>query len=158
MKSKVMYKVLFAVLAAALLLAGPAFARGERVGDRLKPFGIDHSFPAGAPFYIWLGWFFNGRIHDVPKYGNFGAVVKIDGEVVSEDFIERTSGGDGYVFWDWVWNFPEGMTGTHTFKASWYAACGYIWELAPELLDGPCGDKHELMFFPVGVEGIVVFE
>jgi hypothetical protein len=158
MKSRILYKAMVVVVAAALLVTVPASAENEPVGDRLRPFGLDHSFPAGAPFYIQLGWYFNGTIPDVPKSGHFGNVVEIDGQVVPQDFIQHTAGRDGYTYWDWIWNFPEGMTGTHTFKASWYATCGYIWETAPEILGGPCLDKHEIMYFPIGVEGTVVFQ
>lgn len=43
----------------------------------------------------------------------------------------------------WVFNFPEGMTGTHTFTGHWYISCR--WAVDNGWFTGTCTTPHALV-------------
>jgi hypothetical protein len=117
--------VLIAMVVLMLGLAVPASAQGqEYVGDRLNLRDGNQNFPAGVPFHI-----VHGIGYILPGAETFGlneVDVEIDGVPVQEDFIDRLveHWWDGTTLWNlWVFNFPEGMTGTHIFTLHYYCTC-----------------------------------
>ena len=115
--------VVFFVLA----LATPANAARElpTVGDRIiLPYG-DQSFTAGEPFHIMHGWMVGPG--ELQAIGVFDFSLEIDGAVVDGlryVIPDRTEdpGNVGRIF-----NFPEGMSGVHTFTGRWYMPCQYVY-------------------------------
>jgi hypothetical protein len=116
------------ILIAILLMAVPAFAQGkERVGDRLGIYySGEQTFPAGAPFHIAHGWVLD------PAQGPPGKYLfqlEVDGVYREADFIEPSvdqSTAPEFLSWIFVFNFPEGMSGVHTFTGHWAVPCGSV--------------------------------
>lgn len=134
-------KKLFVLVLIAMLVAitVPVAAAGrETVGDRLEIYLAPEyqTFPAGAPFYISHGWMPDLRETPVPL-GLFDFVLEVDGEVLEEDFKITTNEGPGVVKIQWVNNFPDGMSGVHTFTGHWYGACAASGE--------PCEKRNEIL-------------
>lgn len=115
MKKKVVYLFILIVL---LLTAFPASAKTkEPVGDKISLFtGGSQTFGAGAPFHIAHGFVFSPP--DDRPGPNFEFTLEVDGDLIDEDYRTRS-----HLTWLWVFNFPDGMTGTHTFVARWYMPC-----------------------------------
>lgn len=122
------------ILALLLLLSftitTPAFARHkETVGDRLSIyFSGDQTFPAGQPFYIQHGWSVGAP---ATHLGVLSFEVEIDGIPVSADFRLLTVDPEGDPVSKsitWVYNFPDGMTGTHTFTGHWITPCDWVYD------------------------------
>ena len=131
--------VILTLLAMATLATA---ASKEPVGDRINVFyGGSMEFPAGVPFHIRHGWL-NHAPNDAPM-GTYDFELEVDGVMREEDFVMRSaeSGYPGVVTWIWVYNFPNGMTGTRTFTVHWFAACQYAvdWLGFP----GPCATPNE---------------
>jgi hypothetical protein len=112
-------------------MTGPALA-GERAptGDRIGLFGGDQSYPAGTSFYVLHGNM--GVVDEDAAIGRNRFVLEVDGSVVPATYQTREE-ADGLMIHLWVFNFPDGMTGVHTFTGHWYAPCG----VATQFLD--CG-------------------
>lgn len=140
-----MKKVLAVTLAALsfLLLAIPAAAtHRERVGPQINVLlGTPTTFPAGAPFSISHGW----GAGPPEQLGILSFRLDVDGVPREEDFVSRVAlplpPGPPDLLWIWVHNFPDGMTGTHTFTGHWIAPC----EAAVEFhgFPGPCRTPNE---------------
>jgi hypothetical protein len=117
--------VSFFLIVAILILAIPsvASARSELVGERILVF-YDGSteFPEGTPFHIFHGWV---QASDSEAIGIFDFELEIDGVLQSTGFkMFSVDAGNPDTLWRlWAYNFPEGMTGTHTFTGHWYAPC-----------------------------------
>ena len=110
-----------------LSMATPAgaSANGEPVGERILIFFDDSiEFPAGTPFHIWHGWI---QTSDDGAIGIFDFELEVDGVLLGEDLKQFSAdNGDPDTLWRlWVYNFPNGLTGTHTFTGHWYAPCQY---------------------------------
>lgn len=120
------YSLFIAVLLIVALLSmttrAVTAAESIRLGDRLSLFGENTTFPAGQPFYIAHGWW---NPTNIPGVGLFKFSLDVDGTPVREDFIERStfSGSPDELLWFWVYNFPDGMTGTHTLTGHWTGPC-----------------------------------
>jgi hypothetical protein len=118
----------FLMLIGILVMAVPVAAKGkEPVGEKISVFppGTPSEFPAGAPFHISHGWLLDPG--EGPP-GRFDFDLEVDGVLRDEDFVSRTvdrSGVSESLLWIWVHNFPDGMTGTHTFTGRWLAPCQY---------------------------------
>lgn len=118
------------ILAAILLMAAPVSARGkERVGDRLNIFiSGTQTFPAGAPFHIVHGWLL------APAQGPPGKYVfklEVDGVFREADFVEMEvdrSISPEFLGRRFVFNFPQGMSGEHTFTGHWWVPCRSVSE------------------------------
>lgn len=136
----------FAVLCSfgALLVTvgAPAAASSkEPVGGRINVLlGTPTEFPAGAPFHVRHGWGVESGITDHDAVGRYDFVLEVDGVRRGEDFVVRsvtpgTGGAADTHALGWVFNFPNGMSGRHTFTGRWFAPCeiavlgGYL---------GPC--------------------
>ncbi len=116
--------VLITMVILLLGLVVPASAQGqEYVGEKLNLRYGDQRFPAGVPFHIAHGW-----ISTNPKgeLGLFDFKLEIDGVPVNEDFVDISADPSGDVvdlYKGWVYNFPQGMTGTHYFTLHYYGPC-----------------------------------
>jgi len=99
--------------------------------------------PEGEPFYIQHGWI-NAPVNY--PVGLFRFELEVDGQPVQEDFSVRSTDAETALptlNWTWVFNFPEGMTGDHTFTGHWIAPCQY-W-VDQGMLSGPCNDPNEMI-------------
>lgn len=121
--------VLSLVLLLTLLLPTPAFAKEkESTGERIMLTASGTiSFPANTAFYIRHGW---GDM--TPPYTAPGQVLfelEVDGALVKPTFVEYITSVMDYgpsINRTWYYNFPQGMSGQHTFTAHWVVPCGYI--------------------------------
>ena len=84
--------------------------------------GEPTTFPAGAPFHLKHGW---GLGPSDDAIGKFSFALEVDGSFRTEDFVLRTviTGDPDVLSRIWVFNFPSGMTGTHTFVGHWLTPC-----------------------------------
>lgn len=137
------YSLLITILliASLFIIATPVIAaKNEPVGDRISVFyGGSMEFPAGAPFHIRHGWL---QPSTDDAIGIFDFALDVDGTRRSEDFkmFSAVSGDPDYLNRIWVYNFPDGMTGTHTFTGHWFAPCQYaVDELG---YPGPCATPN----------------
>jgi len=71
-------------------------------------------FPAGRPFYILAGFYFIDE--DPPDAQLF--FLEVDGVGIETDGLLAEPSDEG-TFFRWLFNFPDGMTGTHTFTGHW---------------------------------------
>jgi hypothetical protein len=113
---------------AILLTAAPVSAQGkETVGERLSIFysGVQ-TFPEGTPFYIAHGWILD------PTQGPPGKYLfqlEVDGVYREVDYIDISvdrSTTPEFLSRRFVFNFPEGMSGTHIFTGHWLVPCGEL--------------------------------
>lgn len=131
------------MLIAILVMAVPAAAKGnEPVGERISVFppGTPSEFPAGAPFHISHGWWLDPG--EGPQ-GRFDFELEVDGVLRDEDFVSWTvdhSRDPQFLGVGWVHNFPDGMTGTHTFIGHWFAPCQ--WAVDNLGFPGPCSKRN----------------
>jgi len=117
--------VLLAVLVLLLLVSTPVAAGDkEPVGDYLG-WGVTE-FPANEPFFKFHGfWFTEDELaNDVTNLGGYYFELELDGEIIKPSYkiIGYDPEINEYNKW-YVYNFPEGMTGTHTFTGHYYGAC-----------------------------------
>ena len=143
MKRKTLLVTILLMLA-LLVIAFPATANNLiTVGDRIDLFsGHPDEFEAGAPFHIHHGWM-GMRPWDTPiPVGLCGFELEIDGIYRKPDYI-WTGYNKEYDLIPRVsvYNFPDGMTGTHTFTGHWILPC----EAAVEggSYSGPCRTPNE---------------
>ena len=110
-----------------LAMAAPATAaKKEPIGDRINVLiGSPTTFPAGSPFHILHGWV---PTSDADAIGIFDFELEVDGVLRKEDFVLRSaeSGDPDVLIRLWVHNFPNGMTGTHTFTGHWLGPCELV--------------------------------
>lgn len=118
-----MKKMTVILLLLSILVLTTSFAASDkvRIGERVVCSGAEIEFPAGAPFHIAHGW---AQLPNEEPLGLFRFTLDVDGVQVKRDFLEKIDQDDpGDSIWFWVYNFPEGMTGTHTFSCHWYGPC-----------------------------------
>jgi hypothetical protein len=132
--------VLSIVVLLTLAISYSALAGPEPVGERISFWDPPSEFTAGAPFNIRHGWTLtsNGE-----ALGIYDFKLEVDGVLVREDFkmVSAESGSPDTLRKNWVYNFPDGMTGTHTFTGHWYAPC----QFAVDQLGypGPCATPND---------------
>jgi len=130
---------LIVVLAAAVSVTTAQAATGDRTGTRLSLFaGASQTLPAQQPFYLQHGWGLvpQKKLSDSPgdpqavAVGAYLFTLAVDGVPVQADFIDRsTTSIDPYALVlerSWVFDFPTGMTGTHTFTGTWSGPCEWV--------------------------------
>ena len=108
-----------------LLLAsvtGAAAATRERVGDRIYLPDPPATYPADTAFHIWHGFGFERGIDR--GYGRYEFRLEVDGVAMAADFTEVTVLAPTVVSRVWVFNFPDGLSGTHTFTGRWVTPDG----------------------------------
>jgi len=135
-------------LSAALVLTGVApAAEPVPVGDRINVFaGTPTTYPAGQPFHIRHGWSVGITAHP-EQTGLWRFSLDVDGVPRAADDTDfnaepaPTTGFDApRLNRGWIFNFPAGMTGRHTFTGHWIGPC----ELAVESgYPGPCNRPNE---------------
>lgn len=130
-------KIAILVFIAVFVIATPVLAgKREPIGTKIGLFGESPvHFDAGEPFYISHGW---ANPSDITGVGLFRFALEVDGTFVKESFVMRSaeSGDPDILTWIWVFNFPEGMTGTHTFTGHWTGSCQGLVDM--EVETGPC--------------------
>jgi hypothetical protein len=134
---KQLFFVTMILMAAILVMTAPAAAALKTpVGERIYVNADDQSFPPGEPFHIMHGWIF----FPAPGEGMRGLYrfdLEVDGVYEEADFVVYAV-QDGVLGIHWVFNYPGGMTGTHTFTGHWIAPCK-----AFEEWFGPCANPVE---------------
>lgn len=135
----------------ALVAAPSATADAkERTGTRINLLaGGFQVFPAGEPFHISHGW---ARVLGAdqgdtpPANGRYGFSLAVDGQDDPADYVEREPREDAVLGRikpsTSVHNFPEGMTGTHTFTGHWFGPCTGL--LEGGYTPGPCEHPTEI--------------
>jgi hypothetical protein len=147
-KEGTMKKLLVGAMAvmSVLLLGSPASAtQGEAVGDRINLLlGTPTTYPANTPFHILHGWGPNEQFRPA-AIGGYSFALDVDGVPRAEDFVIRDAIPQGsdtpFHFRLWVFNFPDGMTGTHTFTGHWFQPCAAAVEFNG--YPGPCSSPAE---------------
>jgi hypothetical protein len=138
-------KVLLLVVIVLLVMAVPVSAKPKTpVGDRINLWGGGPgTFPAGEPFHIKHGWLL--ILPDEAPVGIWDFQLEVDGVYLTEDFITRQIVGhkptlvEKYI----VYNFADGMTGTHTFIGHWYGRCQDAVDAG--LYPGPCTSPNQVV-------------
>ena len=110
---------LIATTATFLALAVPVLA-GNAVGDRLSLFGGPVP-SAGEPFHVSHGFGFTPGGDDFP--GNWDFILVVDGVAVADSGVIHTLGSSTPMDLRRLYNFPDGMSGTHHFEGFWYESC-----------------------------------
>ncbi len=124
----------------SLAIPSPAYAGQEPVGERIAFSSPPVQYPAGAPFNIRHGWV---QTSDDGAIGIFDFQLEVDGSLRSEDvklFSEESVNPDTLTRVR-VYNFTDGMSGTHNFTGHWYAPCQYAVEQLGFL--GICATPNE---------------
>jgi hypothetical protein len=149
MKRKSIFVTIFLVLA-LLAIAIPTTADSEKtVGDRIHIWYGPDEFPAGTPFHIKHGWWITPSYNPPAPVGIYGFELEIDGiyqradYIVSKYFLEYEQ-----INRQWVYNFPDGMTGTHTFTGYSIISCQDA--VDSEIIPGPCRTPNEKIILPWG--------
>jgi hypothetical protein len=134
-------------LALLLVACSVAFVPSAASADPNKlvgaPLGLfAQTFPAGQPFHISHGWLLLPSGGEA--LGKFRFSLTVDGVEVRPDFIETIPFDDPVLgtllFRPYVFNFPDGMTGTHVFAGTFLGPCQGVVDsgFAP----GPCASKN----------------
>jgi hypothetical protein len=112
----------------------------EPVGDRLNLFaGAVQTFPADTPFHIRHG--ISSNAGDIAR-GLYEFKLDLDGVPQEADFvwIQTFPTGDGSnQVRSWVFNFPDGMTGRHTFTGHLLGPCAVL--VSDGNYSGSCGNN-----------------
>jgi hypothetical protein len=105
-----------------LTSAGGAVAVSKvRVGDRISLLTPPTTYPAATAFHIWHGFV----VEDTDKsLGRYAFVLDVDGVQRAADFFEVTLLDRHLISKVWVFNFPNGLTGVHTFDGHWITPAG----------------------------------
>jgi hypothetical protein len=120
----------FALLICAIMLlmsVNPVVAQGGRpepTGDRIDLWAGDQTYPANTAFYIGDSFYYDTGYQAYP--GKFDIQLEVDSNFVNEDGVYHGAivGEDvTYVVVGWLYNFPDGMQGTHTFEIHFMYAC-----------------------------------
>jgi len=131
------------VLIMFVLVPSVAASKEGRVGERISMWSASPiKFAANKPFHIAHGWVNETNITGV---GLFKFSLDVDGFPVKADFVERSaiSGDPDVLRWTWVFNFPNGMTGTHTLIGHWTGSCQGLVDM--HAITGPCNKPTEII-------------
>ena len=122
----------FTVLIIAIMLlmsVNPVAAANQPpqpVGDQINLLDGDQTYPADTAFFI--AHYFSLGTGVVPNLGRFDFKLEIDGELVNEDYVSHiVMRGEDYntIIIAWLFNFPDGMQGVHTFEGHWICPCSF---------------------------------
>src|SRR5436190_4561334 len=137
--------------AAAAVPAGASADLNKAVGDAL-PLSGDSTYPAGQPFHIAHGWLNAPSAMatvSIPhqSIGEYQVRVTVDGVEVKPSFIQTTTAIDPTygieTFQTYVFNFPDGMTGTHVFGTMFLGPCQGL--VDDGFATGPCDQQNDLI-------------
>jgi hypothetical protein len=126
--------LLMLLVTAVMALPAAAGEKKEPVGTRIDLFSPPITFAANTPFHISHGWLSSPTTEAV---GHFSFALDLDGTRLEEDFVLKTPVSPDSVQRHWVFNFPDGLTGTHVFTGHFFAPC-YV---GP----GPCDKPNEVI-------------
>ena len=130
-------KKLFLILTIALVLimAAPAAAANNvPTGPQIRVDPADGNpiyYPENTPFHIRHGWHASitpGEDINVGYLAKAGFSLEIDGAYVEETYIDRVKISEDPVYVEglykfYFFNFPDGLTGEHTFTGHYYVQC-----------------------------------
>lgn len=138
-----------ALVACALMFTAGASAGGYKtVGYGLPLSGVS-AFPAGEPFHIAHGFVNAPSFLEHQSLGEYQVQVTVDGVEVTPSFrTTRTTKDPTYgtlVTTDYVFNFPDGMTGTHVFGTTYLGPCQGLVDAG--YVTGPCDHQNDLTSF-----------
>lgn len=131
----------------ALAVAGPADANrsAEPVGERLGLFAYlegPGSFPADTPFHVRHGWISPvGQERHHTAWGSYDFTLALDGTLLEPDAVVMEFDQDHPVWGRSIskmslFNFPDGLRGSHTLTGTWYGACGELVDQG--VYEAPC--------------------
>ena len=83
-------------------------------------FAGDQAYPANTAFNIRGGF---DELRGTHAWGKFEYVLEMDGAALKPSFRMNDSLPDGTIITLWWFNFPDGLTGVHTFVGHYYAPC-----------------------------------
>jgi hypothetical protein len=139
--------VVFALaVASAAFSVGGAAAAPAPTGPTLSIFHPQQTFPAGEPFNIRTGWGNNPSVDGGIGLWSFS---------LSVDGIPQTGFLDVSVFPDpgnptgtlilrpHLFNFPQGMTGTHVFAGTFSGPCPQM--VSEGFATGPCSSPTQIV-------------
>lgn len=132
-------------VACTALFAGGASASPAPTGSRLFIWNSQQTFPAGQPFYFEHGWQ-NGPSID-GGLGLWTFSLSVDG-VPQHGFVipEVTTQDPTYgtlIYRPFLFNFPQGMTGTHVFAGTFSGPCKQMVEQG--WTTGPCSSPNQVV-------------
>ena len=77
---------------------------------------------------------------------------EMDGELLEEDhmnihMVPGVQDVEGYHWRQtmWIYNFPDGLEGTHTFVSYYWVKCQGLVDFG--VIPGPCADPDEMMLY-----------
>ena len=136
------------VVAAATVcatIASGAIASPAPTGSRLFIWNSQQTFPGGQPFYFEHGWqngpsidggvglwTFSLSVDGVPQHGF------VDPLVITQDPTYGT-----LIWRPFLFNFPQGMTGTHVFAGTFSGPCKQM--VAQGWTTGPCSSPEQVV-------------
>lgn len=113
---------LFSILAVILLITIPVAAGDKEPAGETLGWGVTE-YPAGEPFNIIHGWTL-GSTPMVTNPGGYYFELELDGEIIKPDYKIIGYNPETQLYEKlFVYNFPDGMTETHTFIGHYYATC-----------------------------------
>jgi len=115
--------------AVLLMLVAPVAATSRQpTGPRVNLFLGNQSFPASTAFHIYDGFALLGT---EPAIGKYSVTLTVDGSPRAFDFKTSQELADGSLIKLWYFNFPAGMTGTHTFVSHFLVPCSASGSFTP---------------------------
>ena len=138
--------VILLVLILIVFVTPVAAKKDVRVGDQIHIWTGPDVFTAGEPFYIEHGWSFVSSVDHSVEIGLFNFELEVDGIPVDVDFVEhKVIKGDPNTLRNlWIFNFPDGMTGKHTFTGLHSAPCKSAVQAG--YYEGPCANPTEIIY------------
>lgn len=104
----------------------PVIMLQERTGERINIFDSgSQTYPENTPFHIAHG-FLEVATADIDL---LDFQLQMDGNYREEDFFEAViddSSDPPSIHKTWVFNFPTGMAGKHTFSGHWFVPCKQV--------------------------------
>jgi hypothetical protein len=135
-----------ALFVCVLLFTAGASAGGYKtVGYGLPLSGVS-TFPADQPFHIAHGFVNAPSFVQHQSLGEYQVRVTVDGAEVKPSFIQTLTSQDptfgAVLTTDYVFNFPDGMTGTHVFGTTYLGPCEGLVDAG--YVTGPCDKQNDL--------------
>lgn len=130
-KTTLLFVVLVALLLTTPAVAGPNEPTGEQILLLCDgPFCSGTlEYPANTPFYIDHGWVLMPTKGDQP--GQYAFQLELDGSTVDPTYVDHWTEVKGFgpvLYRSWIFNFPQGMSDSHTFVGHWIVPCGLALE------------------------------
>ena len=104
-----------------LLMVSPVQAAAHQpTGDQINIYVSGaQEYPANTAFYILHGF----EIIKPFSIGWLAFELEVDGAIIPATYINNSGTTMDTYNHGWVYNFPDGMTGVHTFTGHWYTQC-----------------------------------